>query len=171
MYYLIISIVVFTVAVVFNTITSVFCRQLFHPGRLYRLLFSVPFIIDCKTVGVFLKINKEIVKALRKSVTRAKQKKKTVFLASLPSLALCFQPRSRPFVWPLARRYLNTPKYGLFCSLSLLFVYSIVGQGFGNGARGVNGLLERADGKVRKQFSNSFFWSSFQALLPWLLVK
>ena len=98
MYYLIISIVVFTVVVVFNTITSVFCRQLFHPGRLYRLLFSVPFIIDCKTVGVFLKINKEIVKAWRKSVTRAKQKKKTVFLASLPSLALCFQPRSRPFV-------------------------------------------------------------------------
>ena len=53
-----------------------------------------------------------------------------------------------------------------YSQYSLLFVYLIVGQGFSNGARGVNGLLERAHGKVRKQFSNSFFRSSFQALLP-----
>ena len=51
--------------------------------------------IDCKRVGFFFKISKEIGKAWRKSLTREKQ---TVFLASLPSLALCFKSRSRPFV-------------------------------------------------------------------------
>ena len=49
-----------------------------------------------------------------------------------------------------------------YSQYSLLFVYLIVGQGFSNGARGVNGLLERADGKVRKQFSNSFFGNLFK---------
>ena len=39
----------------------------------------------------FLKISKEIGKAWRMSLSRAK-------LVSLPSLALCFQSRSRPFV-------------------------------------------------------------------------
>ena len=64
-------------------------------------LFSVRFLdtvlvtlsIDCKTVGFFLKISKEIGKAWGKTLTRAKR-------ASLtrPSLALCFQPHSRPFI-------------------------------------------------------------------------
>ena len=47
--------------------------------------------LDCKTVGFFLKISKEIGNAWRKSLMRANR-------ASLPSLALCFQPRSTPFV-------------------------------------------------------------------------
>ena len=59
-------------------------------------------LVDRKTVGFFLKISKEIGKAWRKSLTRAsgrvRREKKNVFLASLPSLALCFQPRSTPFV-------------------------------------------------------------------------
>ena len=58
-----------------------------------------------KTVGFFREISKELGKAWRKSLTRAKRLnltceargKKKVLLASLPSLALCFQPRSRPF--------------------------------------------------------------------------
>ena len=55
--------------------------------------------IDCKTVGFFLKISKEIGKAWRKSLTRAKRASHgRVRLASLPSFALCFQPHSRPFV-------------------------------------------------------------------------
>ena len=58
--------------------------------------------LDCKTVGFFLKISKEIGKAWRKSLKRAngrmRREKKPVFLASLPSLTLRFQPRSRPFV-------------------------------------------------------------------------
>ena len=45
--------------------------------------------VDCKTVG------KEIGKAWCKSFTRAKGASVN---ASLPSLALRFQPRSRPFV-------------------------------------------------------------------------
>ena len=57
---------------------------------------------DCKTVGFFLKISKEIGKAWRKSLTHAKCEPHTpvrrVRRESLPSLALCFQPRSRPFV-------------------------------------------------------------------------
>ena len=57
--------------------------------------------LGCKTVGFFLKISKEIGKAWRKSLVRAKRasltgwvkrEKKNVFLASLPNLALCFQP-------------------------------------------------------------------------------
>ena len=47
---------------------------------------------DFKTVG-FLKISKEIGKAWSKSLTRVKREKK-VFLKYLPSLTLCFQPRS-----------------------------------------------------------------------------
>ena len=57
--------------------------------------------LDCKTVGFFLKISKEIGNAWRKSLTRASHAWRAVDareLASLPSLAPCFQPRSRPFV-------------------------------------------------------------------------
>ena len=54
----------------------------------------------------FLKISKEIGKAWRKSLKREARKPHTPVKASvrrvrresLPSLALCFQPRSRPFV-------------------------------------------------------------------------
>ena len=52
--------------------------------------------IDCKTVGFFLKISQEIGKAWRKNLTRA-------------SLGLT------------ARMYLNTQKYGLLCSLYLVW--------------------------------------------------
>ena len=54
-------------------------------------------ILDCKTVGFFLKISQEIGKAWHKSLTHAKRASLTR-PASLPSLALCFQPCSRPFV-------------------------------------------------------------------------
>ena len=55
--------------------------------------------IDCKTVGFFSKsVIKEIGKAWRKSFTRAKRVRREKFLVSLPSLAFCFHPRSRPFV-------------------------------------------------------------------------
>ena len=60
--------------------------------------------VDCKTVGFFLKIRKEIGKAWRKSLTREAREPHTPYgrvrreKASLPSLALCFQPHSRPFV-------------------------------------------------------------------------
>ena len=55
----------------------------------------------------FFQISKEIGKAWRESLTRAKRARASharracearVFLASFPSLALCFQPCSRPFV-------------------------------------------------------------------------
>ena len=42
--------------------------------------------------------------------------KNWVDVAQVPSLALCFQPRSRPFVWLLAHTWIFE-KYGLFCSL------------------------------------------------------
>ena len=45
-------------------------------------------------------------KSVKKSVKRG-GRKKTVFLASLPTLALCFQPRSRPFVSLLARTWIR----------------------------------------------------------------
>ena len=39
----------------------------------FDLTSSFSFLIDCKTVGLFLKISKEIGKAWRKSLTRAKR--------------------------------------------------------------------------------------------------
>ena len=51
-------------------------------------------IVDCKTVVFFLKISKEIGKAWRKSLTRAKRATFT-----------CFQPHLT------VRAYLNTQKY------------------------------------------------------------
>ena len=61
------------------------------------LLYSITDL-DCKTVGFFLKISKEIgnlpLEAWRKSLTRVRREKKKRIL---PSLALCFQPRSGPF--------------------------------------------------------------------------
>ena len=53
--------------------------------------------LDCKTVGLFLKISKEIGKARRKSFTRAELASFTRPRKKI-SLALCFQPRFRTFV-------------------------------------------------------------------------
>ena len=68
--------------------------------------------LDCKTVRFFLKICKEIgnrgVRVLRARGARASHARRACeayFFASLPSFALCFQPRSRPFVWLLARTF------------------------------------------------------------------
>ena len=82
--------------------------------------------VDCKTVvGFFLKISKEIGKAWRKSITCAKREKKktqshSLFSASFQTFCLT------------ARAYLNTQKYGLFCSLAFpgsnatnLYVYFV----------------------------------------------
>ena len=70
--------------------------------------------VDFKTVGFFLKISKEIGKAWRKSLTRANR-------------ASSYSPQSRSLFSALfetfcltARAYLNTQKYGLFCSLVLM---------------------------------------------------
>ena len=60
--------------------------------------------LDCKTVGFFLKISKEIGKAWRKSLARAKPA--SLFSTSFQTFCLTACP------------YLNTQKYGLFCSLS-----------------------------------------------------
>ena len=57
--------------------------------------------MDCKTVVFILKISKEIGKVWFKSLTCAKGEKareKNRLSPSLASLALCFQPRSRPFL-------------------------------------------------------------------------
>ena len=71
-------------------------------GLKNKILQLTLSFVDCKTVGFFLKISKEIGKARRKEsyTHKACEAREVflVFLASLPSLALCFQPRSRPFV-------------------------------------------------------------------------
>ena len=61
----------------------------------YGQLLMFYYELDCKTVGFFLKISK----------------------ASLPSLALCFQPCSIRDLLFDCSAHLNTQKYGLFCSL------------------------------------------------------
>ena len=88
------------------------CRQTprfsFLPHPLSALL------LDCKTVGCFPKISKEIGKAWRKSLTRAKRASLTrptglspvsLFSASFQTFCLT------------TRAYLNKQKYRLFCSL------------------------------------------------------
>jgi len=85
-------------------------------GQSFYLLASLKqdnpgsLLVDCKTVGFFLKIRKEIGKARRKSLPRAKRasvspQSRSLFSASFQTFYLT------------ARAYLNTQKYGLFCSL------------------------------------------------------
>ena len=77
-------------------------------------------LVDCKTVGFFLKISKEIGKAWRKNLTRAKRasltrpsgERKSVSPQSRSLFSASFQTFCLT-----ARAYLNTQKYGLFCSL------------------------------------------------------
>ena len=59
--------------------------------------------IDCKTVGFFFsksvkKLATRGVRVLCARSARASHSRRACE-ASLPSLAICFQPRSRPFVW------------------------------------------------------------------------
>ena len=79
--------------------------------------------LDCKTVGFFLKISKEIGKAWRTSLTRAmrasgrvRREKKKIFSVS-PQSHSPFSASFQTFCLT-ARAYLNTQKYGLFCSLN-----------------------------------------------------
>ena len=74
-------------------------------------VFVVRFTVDCKTVGFFLKISKEIGEGWRKSLTRANRPS----LASFQTFCLTAH----------ARAYLNTQKYGLFCSVVLPKFYVI----------------------------------------------
>ena len=68
---------------------------------------AVVFKLDCKTVGFFLKISKEIGKAWRMCLTRAKLQPQSRSLFSTSFQTFC----------STALAYLNTQKYGLFCSL------------------------------------------------------
>ena len=71
--------------------------------------------------GFFLKISKEIGKAWRKDLMLAKRASLTPCEARKKSLALCFQPRSRPFVLFDCSRVLEYAKIRtvlqLFCSI------------------------------------------------------
>ena len=92
----------------------------------FSLSTVVFFSIDCKTDGFFLKISSEIGKAWRKSLTRAQrasltrptgvERKKAVSPQSRSLFSASFQTFCLT-----ARAYLNTQKYGLFCSLSFNF--------------------------------------------------
>ena len=90
--------------------TKTLLTQADHPPKPSNILFwRSPRLacerLDCKTVGFFLKISKEIGKAWPKSLTVSPQSR-SVFSASFQTFCLT------------ARAYLNTQKYGLFCSLA-----------------------------------------------------
>ena len=72
--------------------------------------------LDCKTVVFFLKISKEIGKACRKSLTceASFARSRSLFSASFQTFCLT------------ARAYMNTQKYGLFCSLENLLFFRTV---------------------------------------------
>ena len=84
-----------------------------------RMVTNWHAVIDCKTVRFFLKsvaqdsdARKASESHMRTPIGRAcearERKKKTIlFLASLPSLAYCFEHRSRPFVLLLARTWIR----------------------------------------------------------------
>ena len=60
--------------------------------------------IDCKTVGFFFfskSVKKSVTRGIRVLCARSARAShsRRACEASLPSLAICFQPRSRPFVW------------------------------------------------------------------------
>ena len=82
-------------------------------------VFFQNLYLDCKTVSFFLKISREIGKAWRKSIARAKRARLTclrrIFSVSPQSLSM-FSASFQTFCLT-ARPYLNTQKYGLFCSL------------------------------------------------------
>ena len=60
---------------------------------------AIYIYIDCKTVGFFSsKSEKKSVKRGVRVLRAQSEAREKVFLASLSSLALCFQPRSRSFV-------------------------------------------------------------------------
>ena len=74
--------------------------------------------LDRKTVGFFLKISKDIGTAWRKSLTRRS------FLKISKEIGTAWRKSStrakRASLGLTARGYLNTQKYGLFCSLGYL---------------------------------------------------
>ena len=80
-----------------------------------KLQTEEPETIDCKTVGFFLKISKEIGKAWSKNRACEAREKKRIFSVSPQSLSM-FSASFQTFCLT-ARPYLNTQKYGLFCSL------------------------------------------------------
>ena len=79
------------------------------------IVFSYSAVVRLQNSRVFfLKISKEIGKAWRKSLTRAKRVRR-IFSVSPQSRSL-FSASFQTFCLT-ARAYLNTQKYGLFCSL------------------------------------------------------
>ena len=77
-------------------------------------------MLDCKTVGFFLKISKEIYRAWRKSLPRLKRASLTrpTPLSVSPQSRSLFSASFQTFCLT-DRAYLNTQKYALFCSLCL----------------------------------------------------
>ena len=113
-------------------------RYIMDTYPIFVILFDSPLIRDrCYSALLRYKTAKQSVffsKSVKTSVKRGvrvlrarsarasharracKARKKTVFLASFSSLALCFQPRSRPFVWLLAHTWIrkNTDCFAVY---------------------------------------------------------
>ena len=73
-------------------------------------------LLDFKTVGSFLKISKEIGKAWRTSLTREARARASHARSVSPQSHSPFSASFQTFCLT-ARAYLNTQKYGLFCTL------------------------------------------------------
>ena len=81
----------------------VYCRNKqvsYSPTVLGRDRAFLAWLLDCKTVCFFSK-------SVKKSVKRAARVLPARSARASPGLALCFQPRSRPFVWLLARTWIR----------------------------------------------------------------
>ena len=106
----------FRICVILGVLTIFMGKSEILVGKSNSSHHSVWEALDCKTVGFFLKISKEIGKAWRKSLTRAKRASLTRPSGVSPQSRSLFSASSQAFCLT-ARAYLNTQKYGLFCSL------------------------------------------------------
>ena len=90
------------------TLFEQWCGFFYVPHRLQNSRF---FFLKKKSVQKSVKRGVRVLRARSVGTSHARRaceaREKSVFLASLPSLTLRFQPRSRPFVWLFALTWIH----------------------------------------------------------------
>ena len=90
------------------TLFEQWCGFFYVPHRLQNSRF---FFLKKKSVQKSVKRGVRVLRARSAGTSHARRaceaREKSVFLASLPSLTLRFQPRSRPFVWLFALTWIH----------------------------------------------------------------
>ena len=117
--------------------------------------------LDCKTVGFFFS------QSVKQSVTRGvRALRARSARASLPSLTLCFQPRSRSFVWLPARTWIrkNTDCFAVYFAIGLAEGVPWIVDFVENGESGENKMRKLARGHLQNIMINM---TRLGLLNPW----